>query len=639
MSASVTLRSPSVLIIDILNSAISQLKLNIHDGCKVENPSNASFGDFATSIALSIFSANRSDSTFISLYPNPRSLADALAEEVRNQVSKSGKTIFSNIEVAGAGFINFTLHHNYLLEFSQQLVINQAKLPKPSKTAGSAIIEYLGPNTNKPLHIGHLRNGALGLAVGNLLTETGWQVHFATINNDRGLHIMKSVWGYLELARKTDDAEVKPWQSLLQEWHNDPESWLVPLEMPDQHLKKPDHFVGHWYKLADTRAEDPDVQAAWAQMLLTWEKQDSDHHDQLRQLWKQMNDWFYDGYRQTATRLGISFDPKYVSYESEIYEAGKNIILEATDKGIFQKLPDGAVKVELEAYGLPDKILLRKDGTGIYMTFDIELTRQRSAHKANKLIWVVGVDQQLYFQQLFAVSELLGYGKREDFYHFAYGMVRLPEGKMSSRKGIVVYADDLLDAAKEKATQVMAETNIAKTFTQDERDKVVESVGVGAVKWTMLSQDPVSEITFDVNESVSFKGFAGPYIQYTVARCYSVLEKAKNSTTNEPIDVLINSTMLYSEPTATEEVDLLRNLIKYFDAVERAAENYSPHVLAVYLFELSQAFNTFYANCPILTENAEEKDQVARRLVLTAATIAVLKRGLELLGISPITKM
>jgi arginyl-tRNA synthetase len=273
------------------------------------------------------------------------------------------------------------------------------------------------------------------------------------------------------------------------------------------------------------------------------------------------------------------------------------------------------------------------------MTFDIELTRQRSLKKADRLIWVVGVDQKLYFQQLFAVCEMLGYGQRSDFHHFAYGMVRLPQGKMSSRKGTVVYADDLIEAAQDQAETAMDETNVAKTFTPEEKKKVISAVGVGAVKWTMLSQDPESEITFNLQESVSFKGFAGPYIQYTMARSHSVLEKAQNGYINKPIDTLLNILIDKKASTSKEESDLLRNLIKYFDMVKRSANNYTPHLLCVYLFELSQSFNAFYAACPILTKDAEAQSQMEQRLVLTMAVEKVLQRGLELLGITTVQKM
>lgn len=632
--------NPVSNIKELLKRSLDQVNIQYDGEIKVESPAQSEFGDYATSLALSIFSEQRTSSEFTALYPTPRAVAQAVVTALKAAADEADTQIFSKIEVAGAGFINFTIATETLLQYAQHLIATHATLSAAPKSLGSVIIEYLGPNTNKPLHIGHLRNGALGLALGNLLTEVGWDVHFATIYNDRGLHIMKSVWGYLELARKSDDAENKPWHSLLTEWHESGESWLVPNEMPDQRLQKPDHFVGHWYKLADAQAENPDVQAAWAEMLQTWEDQTAEHHRTLRELWHSMNEWFYQGSSETAQRLGITFEEKHISYESKIYEAGKQIVLEGAEKGVFKKLEDGAIKVELEdQYHLPDKILLRRDGTGIYMTFDIELTRQRTQHGAERLIWVVGVDQQLYFQQLFAVAELLGYSKKEDLHHFAYGMVRLPEGKMSSRKGRVVYADDLLELAQEKAAQVMEETQIAKMFSPQERAAVIEAVSTGAVKWTMLSQDPVSEITFDLNESVSFKGFAGPYIQYTVARCHSVIEKAKNSISTVPIDALLNLSIQLFENMPKEELDVLRNLIKYFDVVERSARFYSPHMVALYLFELAQVFNTFYANCPIVSEQEADRAQMERRLVITAAVEAVLSKGLRLLGITPVEKM
>lgn len=639
-------QSASQVIISGIEEAISALNLEWSKPISVEYPSNQDFGDYASSVALSIFSQLKSEnSEATTRWKSPRELAEAIAQHISTVHSdeQGQEELFSKIEVAGPGFINFTLNQQFLFTQAQRLIALRGKLPKESKSAGSIIIEYLSPNTNKPLHIGHLRNGALGLAIGRLMEENGWTVHFAAINNDRGLHIMKSVWSYL-VSGRTQQSNSNPaetnWQQALKDWIQSNDQWMKPDDMPQEKLKKPDHFVGYWYTKADKEAENPKVQETWSQMLQTWEQPDKELHAELRQLWQTMNNWFYEGFKQTAAELGITFDPKYVSYESQIFEAGRQIVIDGVEKGIFKKLPDGAVKVELEEkYKLPDKILLRKDGTGIYMTFDIELTRQRSQLDVDKLMWVVGVDQKLYFQQLFAVCEMLGYGQRSDFHHYAYGMVRLPEGKMSSRKGTVVYADDLIEAAQDQAAQVMDATHVAKSFHPQERLKVMRAVGIGAVKWTMLSQDPVSEITFNLEESVSFKGFAGPYIQYTAARCHSVLEKAQNGYIKKPIDTLLNLLIDLNDSLDKEEVDLLRNLIKYFDTVKRAAENMAPHQLCVYLFELSQVFNAFYAACPILSEDEQQQAQMERRLVLTQAVETALNKGLTLLGITPVEKM
>ena len=644
MGKTLSYNSPTQLLKKLISTAIENLGLDSNSQLSIGYPSHPKFGDYASSVAMSTFSTLNSRNDELSTkWQSPRALAEEIVTEINKITSSSTEfKLLSKIEVAGPGFINFTLHPEYLFEHAKNVISSKAKLPQASESAGTIIIEYLSPNTNKPLHIGHLRNGALGLAIGRLLEENGWTVHFAAINNDRGLHIMKSVWSYLVSGRKSDSGtnSKDSWKEVLAQWNADPTQWLDPKDMSDQNLHKRDHFVGYWYMQADKDVENPQVQEVWSQMLQTWEHADTPEHAQLRKLWQQMNNWFYEGFKQTAATLGITFDEKYISYESEIFEAGRQIVIDGVEKGIFKKLSDGAVKVELEEkYSLPDKILLRKDGTGIYMTFDIELTRQRSEAGADRLMWVVGVDQKLYFQQLFAVSELLGFGQRSDFHHFAYGMVRLPEGKMSSRKGTVVYADDLIQAAQEQAQKAMEETNIAKTFSEAERAHVIEAVGIGAVKWTMLSQDPVSEITFDLEESVSFKGFAGPYIQYTAARCHSVLEKAQNGYITKPFDTLLNLMISSNDELMSEDVDLLRNLIKYFDIVERSAENYTPHLLCLYLFEVSQAFNAFYAACPILSNEASEKEVMERRLVLTKAVETVLNRGLGLLGITAVTKM
>ena len=630
----------------LLSDTLKELGVDFKaESIPLERPAQSTHGEYATSLALSLFSKQKKDNPSFS-YNNPRELAESISIKLNEKIAdKSGSQLVKSVSVAGPGFINFTFSDQFYLEVAQALASSQESVYKPSKQAGSVIIEYVSPNTNKPLHIGHVRNAALGSAMGKILEKVGWNVHLGIINNDRGLHITKSMWAYLMFGQRSQQVgnEVgsstipqETWQTVLSKWIEDNSSWLTPQDMTDKRLQKPDHFVGFWYQKGDTLAEDLEVQKAWTEMLQAWEGKDLPHHKEVHQLWQHLNNLFYLGFKETSAVIGAIFDADEVNFESDIYEAGKEIVLQGAEQGVFEKLPDGAVKVNLEKFKLPDKILLRRDGTGIYMTFDIELTRRRFEKKADKVVWVVGMDQQLYFQQLFAVAEILGYGNQEKFFHFAYGMVRLPEGKMSSRKGRVIYADDLLETAQEKAKEIMQQVGVAKDLPPEEFNKVAQSVGIGAVKWTMLAQEAVSEITFNIEESVSFTGFAGPYIQYTIARTHSVFKKAESRSIAVSFDAQNNISKPFDDIAHEDEKELLVSLSKYFDVVERSAAEWAPHYIATYLHELAQRFNTFYAHHTIVGDDAVDTQ---RRLLLTKAVQNVLTEGLNLLGINPVERM
>lgn len=586
---------PKNQIKQLLAEAIEAIGMVPPAEIPLERPEIAKFGDYSSPVALQLFAAKPPE---LAEFNSPRALAEAIVGKLQKSDNVAAVT------VAGPGFINFALSTSYLLETDST--------PNPSNKA--AIVEYMQPNTNKPLHVGHLRNAILGSCVINLLQATGWNVKRATVNNDRGLHITKSMWAYLMQGEKQPTANT--WQAKLQTWMTQRQNWLQPEDMSDPKLHKSDFFVGYWYIEGDKSAEDTDVQKQWQEMLLAWENAADPQHEPVRTLWKHMNNWFYAGAQESYAALGVSFDPDQISYESDIYAAGKQIILDNVANGLFEKLPDGAVRANLQdKYNLPDKILLRRDGTGIYMTFDIELTRQRSQQHADLLMWVVGADQELYFRQLFAVCELLGFGTPDKFKHFSYGMVRLPEGKMSSRKGTVVYADDVIEAAIEKALEVMNQVGVAKDLDEAQRQRIAREVGIGAVKYTMLSYEPKSEIAFDIEKSVTFEGSSGPYLQYSHARACSVLRKAEGAapqpeTTPQP-----------------QESALIHKLAAYADAVEHAATNYAPNKLCTYLLELAQEFNSFYATCnPIVGNSYRQK--------ITAKFAATLKQGLEILGIA-----
>lgn len=592
--------SPYAILSTLITSALHALGLPQPEKIVLDRPNSTIAADYTTTIAMTLYPTIEKGR-----YASPRALAELLAASMVSPVV--------SVAVAGPGFINFTLNDTYLnahLEMVEPQQIGRGK---------KILIEYMQPNTNKPLHIGHLRNAILGKALINLLRATGYDTIAATVNNDRGLHITKSMWAYLAhgMKQKKDGS----WQSLLVTWTQSSADWLLPKDMEDIKLHKGDFFVGYWYVVADTFAEDETVQKNWSEMLQAWEDASSPNHEGVRQLWHTMNQWFYEGATQSYKELDVTFDSDHISFESDIYEKGKQIILDNVANGVFEKLPDGAVKASLqEKFNLPDKILLRRDGTGIYMTFDIELTRERAALGADKLVWVVGNDQQLYFQQLFAVCELLGYGTRSKYFHFSYGMVRLPEGKMSSRKGTVVYADDILDMSNRKAREIMETVGVAKEMDDNKKLEMARQIGIGAVKYTILSYDPQSEIAFNVDKSVSFEGNSGPYLQYTAVRAKSILKKTENEDLqNQKEGVELNP----------EEHALAVKLLYYPETIERAAREYSPHHLATYLFELAQVFNTFYNKHQVIGSQQE-----FLRLALTNQTAKTLENGLSILGIT-----
>lgn len=641
----------STHILTALRNAFESLGMAGVEELSLEKPADPAHGDITCTFALRAYRTLSSEEK--SKYASPRALAEAVVA-VLQSTEGGDDHLWSKLEVAGPGFLNFTLSETVLWNVAVNLAQERGVQPNPPER--NEFIEYVSPNTNKPLHIGHLRNAALGSALVNLHQLRGAKVTRGLINNDRGLHIMKSTWAYLVAGRqvalvdgrKDGDLILKlgnegNWEKILSEWSADNSAWLTPDQMTDERLTKPDHFAGYWYQLADLCVDDASINVVWSQMLQAWEEPSHVVHSHLRNLWQAMNDWFYIGFNQTRERYGFTFDPEGISYESQIYQRGKQVVQAGAEQGIFEKLEDGAIKVDLSQYNLPDKILLRRDGTGVYMTQDIELTKLRTEMGMNHLYWVVGADQTLYFQQLFAVAQLLGFGQTDTYTHVAHGMVRLPEGKMSSRKGLVVYADDLLDVAVEKAAEVMEATTLKKDLSEAEFNHIAQVVGIGAVKWTMLSVDVSSDITFNLEESVNFRGFAGPYVQYTYARVRSILAKAVESNITVPLDTFASISAhtdggLEHLTVDPQTSDVLRNLFTYYETINHSTLTNSPHHLCIYLYELCQRFNAFYAGQSVLGEGVHELER-GRRLVLVAAVSTVLKQGLELLGLEAIERM
>jgi len=495
---------------------------------------------------------------------------------------------------ANGPYLNFRVKTEYILGNIFELKEDYAKIKeiieeksfKPLKI----VIEYPSPNTNKPLHFGHIRNMLIGSTISNLFNYIGHHVYQVNLNNDRGIHICKSMLAY------------KKWG-----------------KNQDPHIKS-DHFVGQSYvKYNLELAKDNSLQEEVTSMLKLWEQKDPE----TRQLWEKMNKWALEGFKETYKELDISFDKEY--FESDLYLKGKEKVIEGLNKGIFIKREDGAIIAKLkEGVGLPDKVLLRSDGTSIYITQDIYLAYQKKEDfDYDRSIYVVGNEQDLYFKQLFAVLEMIGF--EEDKYHFSYGMVSLPEGKMKSREGTVVDADDVIEEIKNLALNEVSMRY--PDLSDDEKKRRSEIIGKAALRFFILKFSPKSEFVFNPKESISFEGETGPYIQYVYARIESIIKKS-----TQDIGLDINDNLLQHE----KELNLIKYLNYFPEKVEQAIITYGIHSIPQYLLTLCQLFNSFYGACIVISEN---KELEKARLLLIKCVQIVIKTGLALLGIEILNEM
>jgi len=450
-------------------------------------------------------------------------------------------------------------------------------------------VEYSAPNTNKPLHLGHLRNDSIGMAVSNTLQAAGFNAVRANLYSNRGIHICKSMLAYQKYGKGK-----KP-------------------------KIKPDHFVGEYYVLYEKR-KTKKLEEELKEMLRKWEKKDP----HVRALWKKMDTWAIKGFRETYKRFGSVFDVEF--RESDFYDKAKPVIETGLKKGVFKNDYDGAVIADLEAEKLTKKVIRRGDGTSIYITNDLALTPHKfSTFKLGKAIWVVGSEQDLYFQQLFKILELLGYPWAKDCQHLSYGMVFLPSGKMKSREGIVVDADDIMDRMTELARKEIKQRE--KKISKTELEKRAKAIGLGALKYFLLKMDSIKSLNFNPEESVSFEGNTGPYIQYTHARICSILKKGKVK------QFRFDPSLLKDE----REKILVRSLMDFPRVVQDAARDYKPNYVANYIYQLANQFNEFYEFLRVL--QAEEPGMKEARLALSRAAQIVLKNGLNLLGIDAPERM
>ena len=557
---------------DIFRQKIERMvKKEVKSGFQLEIPPDASFGDYA----LPCFSFARE------FRKNPNDIAQDLAKKIKLE-----KPI-SRIAVKGP-YINFFINKPEMAELTIQNILKEKdNYGKTKKKKEKIMVEFSSPNTNKPQHLGHVRNNILGDCISRIREFAGDNVIKTSLINDRGIHICQSMLAYKKWGKN---------------------------KKPDV---KGDFFVGKFYVMFCNKArENPALEGEAQEMLKKWEKGDKE----VRALWKKMNSWVLKGFEETYKNLGISFDKIY--YESSIYKKGKDIISDGLKKGIFKK-EDNAIVADLEKHGLPKKVLMRADGTSLYMSQDIYLAKLKFGDfKLDKSVYVVASEQNMHFQQLFKILKLLGFKWADKCVHLSYGMVYLPEGKMKSREGKVIDADDLIREMKELARFEIKERH--KDLKESEIKKRSEIIGLGALKFHMLKTDLIKDMHYDPEESISFEGETGPYVQYVHARCSSILRKAKE------MKVKIGEKADFSLLKHAKEIELVRLLNSFPDVVNEASTHYRPSNIARYLIDLSKAFNNFYHDCPVLQV---EEDLRKLRLLLVISAKQVIKNSLNLMGI------
>ncbi|MDY5080176.1 MAG: arginine--tRNA ligase [Prevotella sp.] len=547
-----------------------------------------------------------------------RKKPDETAREIGEYIKQNCEAI-ADFNAVG-GFLNLIIDKKAWLGLLNEMNQNEKFGEKPVTEASPLVmIEYSSPNTNKPLHLGHVRNNLLGWSLAQIMEANGNRVVKTNIVNDRGIHICKSMLAWLKFGNG---------------------------ETPETSGKKGDHLIGDYYVAFDKhyRAEVAELKAKFVaegmdeeqaekkakeesplikeahEMLVKWEQNDPE----VRALWKKMNDWVYAGFDETYKALGVGFDKIY--YESNTYLVGKKKVEEGLAKGLFFRKDDNSVWADLTDEGLDQKLLLRSDGTSVYMTQDIGTAEMRfNDFPIDKMIYVVGNEQNYHFQVLSILLDRLGFKWGKELVHFSYGMVELPNGKMKSREGTVVDADDLIAAMVADAKQTSEELGKFKDMSEEERNEIARIVGLGALKYFILKVDARKNMLFNPEESIDFNGNTGPFIQYTYARIRSILRKAQAE------GISIPATLADTMPLNEKEIELIQKLNEFGAAVEQAGKDYSPSGIANYCYELTKAFNQFYHDYSILGADTEEEKVV--RLVLAQNVGKTLKNGMALLGI------
>ena len=505
-----------------------------------------------------------------------------IAKQLEAEIGKEKKALVKEVKASGP-YLNFYLdYEKFTPSVLKEILSQKSKYGSGKKKKETIVIEFPGPNTNKPLHLGHMRNMVLGTSVSNIMRFLGYNVKNVDIINDRGVHICKSMMAYREFGGGEPD-------------------------------KKPDHFVGDFYVMFAKRLEGQEgTEQKLHEMLVDWEN----GNKEVRALWKKMNKWCVSGIHETYKRFGVRTDKTY--YESQHYLKGKKIVVDGLKKRIFTREPDESVIIDLGDRGLGKRVLLRGDGTSVYITQDMALAAERFRDfMMDRMIYVVGEEQRDHFRALFAILEILGYKFAKKCYHLYYGMVNLPEGKMKSREGTVVDADDLMDEMQKVAAEKLRERAVAELDVA----KRAEKIGLGAIKYFIVKFDPGRAITYDPKASIEFEGDTGPYLQYTYARANSILGKSVKAP---------KAGALGEE----KECTLVKKLSQFPLILEKSAEEFKPNLLASHLFELATLFNDFYHSVKVVGSEKE-----GERLALVVSVMQVLENGLGLLGIDVLKEM
>jgi arginyl-tRNA synthetase len=544
-----------------------------------------------------------------SLRKNPAELGNAIGQFI-----KDNNDYVNSFNVV-QGFLNIVLNNSVWIDTLNSILSNDNFGVLPAN-GQSVMVEFSSPNTNKPLHLGHLRNNFLGAAVSNILSAGGFDVAKTCLVNDRGVHICKSMLAYQKYGNGAT-----------------PESLGI----------KGDHLAGKFYVefdkaykveiaqlMAEGKTEDEAKKIAplileTQEMLQKWEQGDAETMD----LWRKMNDWVFAGFAETYKKIGVSFDKVY--YESNTYLLGKDVVEEGLRNSVFFKKENGSVWIDLKQEGLDEKLVLRADGTSVYITQDLGTTDLKfNDYQNNKSIWVVGNEQDYHFQVLFAIMKKLGRAYADGCYHLSYGMVDLPSGKMKSREGTVVDADELVAEMIETAAETTRERGKIDGFSKEEAENLFQMLALGALKYFLLKVEPKKRMLFNPAESIDFQGNTGPFIQYTHARICSILRKAESQ--NVPVNKQVKAVELLKP-----ELELIFALNEYSSAIKKAGDEYSPAIIANYVYELAKTFNQFYAEVSIMNETDNDKQQF--RLSLIKVVAETISKATGLLGIKVPSRM
>ena len=566
------------VVFSLLKKSLKELKVKIPDEQLwnlIELPPNQEMGDYAIPCFFL--------SSILRLDPHE------IALQVREKIGEPSATDFEDIRVEGS-YVNFFLNRKSLARKVVWDIITKKKeygssgIGKKKKT----MVEFPSPNTNKPIHLGHLRNMSIGESLSRILEFNSEKIIRANLNNDRGIHICKSMLAYKKWGRE---------------------------KTPEEKKIKPDHFVGDFYVLFEKK-KNKKLEEEALEMLNNWEKGDK----KTLLLWKLMNDWALEGFAETYKKFKIKHDLTF--YESKIYKKGREIISEGIKKRVFEKAEDGAIKINLEKEGLGEKILLRNDGTALYIVQDLALAKMKfENYKLNKSLYVVGSEQEYHFKVLFSILEKLGF-KNKEMKHISYGMVNLPSGRMKSREGTVVDADDLIEQVQELAAKELKKKEKGK-ISKPELKKRSMAIALAAIKYLLLKIDIKKTMLFNPKESINFEGDTGPYLMYSYARASSILRKSEETLSKFEVQDL-----------EEKELELVKKLSQFPEAVENSYKNLNPAIIANYSYQLAQIFNEFYHSCKVLNSPQE-----TFRLALVQSFRQVLKNSLALLGIETLEEM